>query len=111
MQKYVDVSREAADAGFECRVQVSERVWNQCCEWSEEDTKRQDYQEQDARIWDVVFVPSMKLRMQQGRLDRQGMKYEIYCLLRGEGKEATLIKLCLSKRGQGMVITFSDEVL
>jgi len=111
MKGFVDVSREAAEVGFDCRVHVSDTVWNQCCQWTVEDNERQDFQEMDARIWDVVFIPVMKLKTQQGQLGRDGMVYEIYCLLRGKGKKATLIKLRLSKKGRGMVITFADEAL
>lgn len=121
MKGFVDITREAEEAGFEDRVYVSEKVWNLCCEWTPGDTERQDYQDMDARIWDIVFVPSMKLRMgvtdgRNGPLDLGGIRYQIFCLLRGEGTEATLITLRIqtvtfAHGERGMVISFEDEPL
>lgn len=121
MKGFVDITREAEEAGFDCRVMVTAEVWDRCCEWTPEDTERQDLQDKDARIWDIVFVPSMKLRMgvtdgRNGPLDLSGIRYQIYCLLRGEGTEATLITLRIqtvtfAHGERGMVISFEDEPL
>ena len=118
MEKFIDVTRAAADAGFVCRVHVSGKVWNQCCQWTAEDNERQCYQEQDARVWDVLFVPAMRLKMEvtnghteQELLKPPGFQYQIYCVLRGKSKDADLITLQISRKGRGMVITFADETL
>jgi len=45
-----------------------------------------------ARLWDVLFVPAMKLRFAVGdgynedeMFKPDGLWYEIYCVLRGKG--------------------------
>ncbi|MHC1699284.1 MAG: hypothetical protein AB9919_14705 [Geobacteraceae bacterium] len=77
-----------------------ERVWDLCCQWTEQDNQRQCYQEQDARVWDVLFVPAMKLKMgaaggytESELLTPYGLRYQIYCLLRVDSQEASLITL------------------
>lgn len=109
---FFDVSDMAHDAGFACPVSVHRDVWQRCVEWAEEDNERQCYQEEDARLWDVLFVPAMKIRMGLGSPDAPGgMEYQIYCVLRGEGEDATLITLRalpakLGDGAPGLVITF-----
>ncbi|MEA5113339.1 MAG: hypothetical protein VB050_04865 [Geobacteraceae bacterium] len=121
--RFVDVTDEAAEAGFCCRVLMTEQVWNLCCQWTEQDTARQGFQEQDARIWDVFFVPATKLRMgiaggyaENELLAPFGLRYQIYCLLRGENKEASLITLRMLpatfKEGtHGLIVSFPDDPL
>lgn len=94
MERFIDVSDVACEAGFACPVAVFQEVWDRCIEWTQTDNDRQGYQEQDARMWDVLFVPSMKLRMADTTFGPDGcLRYQIYCLLRGEGRDATLITL------------------
>lgn len=50
----VDVSEVAREAGFLWPVALTSAVWADCVEWTDEDTKRQVYQDQAGRLWDVV---------------------------------------------------------
>lgn len=116
MQSLVDVTEQAKEAGFCCRVAVTGEVWQSCVEWTADDTKRQGYQEQDARLWDVLFVPATRLKMEvtnghteQELLKPPGFRFQIYCVLRGKGEDSDLITLRISRKGRGMVITFADE--
>ncbi len=123
MQRFVDVTDEAQEAGFCCRVLMTEEVWQLCCLWTEKDNARQGYQEQDARVWDVLFVPAMKLKMgvADGNTESElmgsgGLTYQIYCVLRGEGEDATLMTLrvfpsTFNGEERGLIISFPYESL
>lgn len=52
----VDVTSTAYEAGFKWPVAVTEAVWTDCIEWSEEDSQRQVHQDQAGRLWDVLFM-------------------------------------------------------
>ncbi len=98
MAQTVDVTEAASEAGFSCPVYVTEEVWDRCVKWSEADKNRQGYQEEDARLWDVLFAPALKMRFGLGSVDVPGgMDYEIYCILRDENGTrddgASLIRL------------------
>lgn len=115
MQRFVDVTDEAQEVGFCCRVLMTEEVWQSCCLWTEQDNARQCYQELDARVWDVLFVPATRFKMEiaaghteQELLRPPGFRYQVYCVLRGNSKDAVLITLRISQKGRGMVITFAD---
>ncbi|MEE9493030.1 MAG: DUF6573 family protein [Gammaproteobacteria bacterium] len=58
----VDASVMAAEAGFKIPVALTSAVWNDCVEWTDEDSKRQAHQDQDGRLWDVLFMASMAAR-------------------------------------------------
>jgi hypothetical protein len=121
--RFVDVTEEAAEAGFCCQVLMTERVWNLCCQWTEEDNARQGYQEQDARVWDVFFVPATKLKIgvaggytENELLTPYGLRYQIYCLLRGDSYEARLITLrilpaALIGDTYDLIVSFPDDPL
>ena len=118
MQRFVDVTDAAQEAGFSCRVLMSKEVWQSCCKWTEEDNARQCYQDQDARVWDVLFVPAVKLKManadgltERNLLKDDGLTYQIYCVLHGCGEDASLIYLKvapakLEASKPGLIISF-----
>lgn len=119
--RFVDVTEEAAEAGFCCQVLMTERVWNLCCQWTELDNACQGYQKQDARVWDVFFVPATKLKIgfaggcsENELLTSRGLRYQIYCLLRGGSREASLITLRMlpatfNDDTHGLIVSFPDE--
>jgi len=121
--RLVDVTEEAAEAGFCCQVLMTERVWNLCCQWTEQDNARQGYQEQDARVWDVFFLPATKLKIgvaggytENELLTPYGLRYQIYCLLRGDSHEASLITLRILPvtfigDTYGLIVSFPDDPL
>ena len=107
-EQVVDVTETACEAGFDCKVYLTPNVWEKCCEWTDVDNKRQDYQDWDARLWDVLFVPAQKIKM--GNFNPvTGMTYQIYCLIRdGVSKDATQINLkVLPVDGGGLIIDFT----
>ena len=58
----VDVSSTAVEAGFRFPVAVTEAVWKDCIEWSEEDSQQQVHQDQSGRLWDVLFMAYIAVR-------------------------------------------------
>ena len=50
----VDVTETAKEAGFVWPVAITRAVWEDCVEWSDEDSKRQTYQDLSGRLWDVL---------------------------------------------------------
>ena len=53
----VDVSTLGRQAGFRVPVAVTQAVWLDCIEWSEEDSERVGVpQDQDGRLWDVLWL-------------------------------------------------------
>ncbi len=112
--QFIDVTSTAYEAGFSCPVYLSEEVWDKCVEWGDDDSDRQGYQEEDARLWDVLFVPAFKLSSGLGRIAPSGdMGYEIYCLIRDKGdtkSESDLIRLRVvpveTAKGNAVLISF-----
>jgi len=52
----VDVSELGREAGIRVNVAVTREVWADCVEWTAEDSQRQTHQDQDGRLWDVLFM-------------------------------------------------------
>lgn len=75
----VDVSEIAAEAGFRLPVAMTRTVWGDCVEWSEEDNRRQVYQDQGGRLWDVVWMAAQAARRDHG--DR--LAFQLYRVPRG----------------------------
>lgn len=123
-QRFVDLTAEAGEAGFRCRVMVTEKVWDRCCKWTGVDTLRQGYQDLAARIREILFLPSIKM---QGEADdgyaedgdllgQGGLTYAINCVLRGAGEGATLVTLRIQPAlfdefDRGLIVSFPHENL
>lgn len=56
----VDVSEMAKEAGFKIPVAMTSALWIDCVAWSDEDSKKQEiHQDQDGRLWDVLYMAAM----------------------------------------------------
>ena len=58
----IDVSAIAREAGFRVPVAITAAAWADCVTWSDADTKRQCYQDQDGRLWDVLWMGFQGIR-------------------------------------------------
>lgn len=76
----VDVSHTAKEAGFKVPVAVSRAVWADCIEWGAEDTKRQVHQDQDGRLWDVLWMCLCEAKRQRVHAF---FSFELYRIPRG----------------------------
>jgi len=59
----VDVSEMAWEAGFKFPVALSRAAWEDCVAWSDEDSARQIHQDQSGRLWDVLWMAWVKVRV------------------------------------------------
>ena len=75
----VDVGELARDAGFRLPVALTRTTWVDCVEWTDADSRRQVFQDETGRLWDVLFMAAQAARRGQG--DR--LKYQLYRVPRG----------------------------
>lgn len=88
----VDVTETAKEAGFVWPVAITRAAWEDCVEWSDEDSKRQTYQDLSGRLWDVLWMASFAIRSSKG--DACQFLYELFRVPRGgrgqKARRATL---------------------
>jgi hypothetical protein len=75
----IDVSEMAREAGFRYPVALTAGAWADCVAWSDEDSRRQAYQDEAGRLWDVLWMASRaaarggpEIRFQLYRVPRGG---------------------------------------
>lgn len=66
----IDPGTMAAEAGFKWPVAITADAWADCVAWSEDDSARQVHQDQDGRLWDVLFMAFFAVRTSQESGDR-----------------------------------------
>jgi hypothetical protein len=66
----IDPGTMAAEAGFKWPVAITADAWADCVAWSEDDSARQIHQDQDGRLWDVLFMAFYAVRTSQESGDR-----------------------------------------
>jgi len=86
----VDVSEIAKEAGFKFPVALTRAVWDDCVEWDYKDTERQTYQDQEGRLWDVVYMAANAGRQSSSN----ELVYQLYRVPRGgRAKKPVLVSL------------------
>lgn len=78
----VDVTAQAKQAGFRVPVAVTRAVWTDCIEWDDQDTQRQAHQDEDARLWDVLWMCMCEAKRQRVHAS---FLFELYRVPRGTG--------------------------
>jgi len=78
----VDVSEVAAEARFTVPVALTRALWEDCVAWADDDTKRQTYQDEAGRLWDVVYMASLAAQQAAAR-GLSEVCYSIYRVPRG----------------------------
>lgn len=78
----IDVSGTAREAGFVFPVALTRAAWEDCVAWSDEDSRRQTYQDESGRLWDALHMASLSARR-----GGQEIRYQLYRVPRG-GKGA-----------------------
>jgi len=97
---YLAVTRTAEEVGMGfdtlgAPVAVSRAVWEECIAWTDEDDRRQTYQEQDARLWDVMFTAGGTLQLKLNQFLRNKLhEYSVECVPR-DGSSTDAIKVDL----------------
>lgn len=91
----VDVSEVAREAGFRFPVAMTAAAWGDCVEWSDEDSKRQTYQDEAGRLWDVLWMGMCAARSAASRNISQA-SFSLYRVPRGgRGMQPRLTQLKL----------------
>jgi hypothetical protein len=83
------VSETAREAGFVFPVALTRTAWIDCVQWSAQDCKRQTYQDEAGRLWDVLWMAR--------NAARRGGSSIVFQFLRvpngGRGVKARLVSL------------------
>ena len=66
----IDPGTMAAEAGFKWPVAITADAWADCVAWTDDDSARQVHQDQDGRLWDVLFMAFYAVRTSQESGDR-----------------------------------------
>lgn len=100
----VDVTAMAREAGFSCPVAISRAAWADCVEWTDADSKRQTYQDESGRLWDVIWMASRAARA--GGMEKLFQLYRVPVGGRGVRPRLTALKMLAVPGDQGeLVIT------
>jgi len=79
----------ANEAGFITPVALTSAAWEDCVAWSEEDSRRQTFQEESGRLWDVLYMASLAARR-----GGQEIRYQLYRVPKGgRGVKPRLVAL------------------
>jgi hypothetical protein len=88
----VDVSEMAKEAGFKFPVAITRAAWADCVEWSDEDNRRQTYQDEAGRLWDVLWMVGVAARRHSG----SELRFQLYRVPRGgRGVRPRLVTLAM----------------
>lgn len=89
----IDVSAQAAEAGFKVPVAVTAAVWSEVIAWSGADSSRQIHQDERGRLHDLLWV-AVNLARHNKAKDRMGFQH--YRVARGgKGVRRTPIALVM----------------
>lgn len=88
----IDVTNNAKEAGIKWPVAVTVSVWSDYVQWSDEDSKRQTYQDESGRLSDLLWM--LRLDMQKASSNSDRVNFSFYCIPR-EGRKTKPILVTL----------------
>lgn len=95
----IDVSDTASEAGFKLPVALTRAAWEDCVEWSENDSARQTYQDVAGRLWDVLWMGSLAIRRAPDTSVSDALYFRLHRVPRGgRGRRPRLTTLKLLAR-------------
>lgn len=106
----VDVSETAREAGFRFPVAMTSAAFADCVEWTDADTKRQTYQDEAGRLWDVIWMASRAAR--RGGSETRFQLYRVPRGGRGQRPRIVSLKMLCGPGDQGepvITIMLPDE--
>lgn len=94
---YLEITDKAREyhgiAKLGCRIFISQETWDKCVQWDELDIEKQDYQDQEARLHDILNVLSSNIELNFNKFSLQnGWEFAIFCILR-DGKMTEGVKV------------------
>ena len=82
------------EAGFKFPIAISRDVWEKYVYWTDEDTKRQTYQDLKGRLWDVLCMLMFAIRRSRNVNERLRFSFSVVPRgLKSRAKTAKLIHL------------------
>ncbi len=79
---------------FKWPVALTSAAWADCVAWSDDDSKKQVYQDQSGRLYDVLYMASYEIRNSNGSGDQ--MLFQLFRVPRdGKSMEAEIVTLKL----------------
>ena len=82
----IDLSTIGREPGLRFPVAITRAAWEAWIGWTDDDTKRQTYQDEPGRAWDVVHMLAVKLRaVTRSRPNdaHSDIKFQFYAVPRG----------------------------
>jgi len=76
----IDVTEVATEAGFRWPVAITLAAWQACVEWSDDDSRRQTYQDESGRLWDVLWMAFVAIRSANGGTE---INFQLYRVPKG----------------------------
>lgn len=102
----IDVSKMGAEAGLRPPVAVTSAVFKQYIEWTDEDSKKQSYQDQSSRLWDALLMARFKITSAVKQNSNESL-FELDCIPR-DGKSTraklTVLKVHIGPGDQGEAV-------
>lgn len=87
----IDVTEQAAKAGFNFPVAVTVTLWDKYIEWTDEDDAKQTLQDTNGRLWDVLCMLHFAIKRSKST---DHLFYQLSVIPRdGRSRKAKLIKL------------------
>lgn len=87
----MDVGAMGKEAGFRVPVALTAKTWATCVSWS---SKERTPQDEDGRLWDVLWMASLAARSAARRGDSGRVEFQVQVVPRG-GRRPRLTRLAL----------------
>ena len=98
----VDATAMAREAGFNWPVALTAAAWQDCVAWTDSDSERQIHQDQSGRLWDVLFMAAVCIKISsQGGSELCYQLYRIPRDGRSQDAELTTLKLMVGPGDDG----------
>lgn len=93
----IDAGPMAREVGFRCPVALTGAAWQDCVAWTETENESQTLQDQNGRLWDVLYMATFGIRHHRarGKLGNE-LLFKLHRVPRdGRSREPVLTKLKL----------------
>lgn len=77
----------SSQAGLKWPVAIHRNVWDKYVEWTKEDNRRQTFQNTKGRLWDVLFMLSMAIRLARNK-EGDRLRFRLNIIPRGQKSRA-----------------------
>lgn len=65
----IDAGQMAREAGFRVPVAITQAAWSDCVAWGANDSTAQTWQDEEGRLWDVLFMARLAARRAKSRVE------------------------------------------